>query len=616
MAEDPVKQPTDGDLSVWQRVFRQADEAGKQQRQLYDRYADLYSEGGLKPSNLAIGEGKTEGTSVNETFPHVQTVLSIIAASDPSFEAEPTPGDGGMAEIAAAFYLEVEDLKQAFADTLKNVLTNTWIRQGMYEDMKAVTFNAVVKGMGYVKLGWDAVKNIDRMDCIPRDMVFVDPMAEYKIQQGSYVIQTVIKKLQDAREFFGKFGVPPERIEANYNMVGGEDEMGAKGKAIKALLKDTGDADKNLFRFYEVWSRERGQEVLRYKESGTAIQDDWILETDWPFKLDTDDFPFETLVFNRKYAQAADAFPDLQIVEALRKANEEFWDFFVRHTKRSIAKKIFIDDDVFKDPETENRILSADDLKVVRGKLGGRKFGDVFQIVGLNDGDRLSVEAAQLLLESRNRVTMLDNIVRGGQNTEGNSRMTATEARARAEWSEMKANPLQNIFDRWLAGVTRKRAQILRLLLPKESVRAFVSGPEGELAWQTYAGNYADMIGQYSIGVASGSTGERHKQAKIGRLLQAMTQGQALNQAYGAPIVRLPVFYRELLGLLDYRRPSRFLDEKLYAQVTQAQMMNPAMMAQPQNTSGAPPGVSQQVPAGPMVQPEVPPPEMEGAPIG
>lgn len=596
----------EGEAAHWDAVLLAAASQARHVTRTYDKFVKLFKEGqfGRLPDEVQGFEHPlSKGSSANETFSHVTTLLAVLMSNDPAFEVEPTgaqpPQVFGM--LAPMLGLRPEDVSRIFADTNEELLDHGYRAGGMAKHDVATVFGMLVKGLGWSKVSFDPETGRSRVDCLNREEVYVDPFARYDLAQAQYVVHTCAMPLPSAKAFFRARGADPmlvANLKANWSS--GEDESPV-GQERRAMNPDAG-GKRNLYRFHEIWTKDglldgSGQKMVLYK-AWDKKGPEWIHRAGWPFAMPAGEFPFEPLMQNSQYIQLADAFPDLYVVEGLREAYEEMVDYFRKHTLRSIARKILIDDSLASEADDIlDFMLSASNLdaRVVKN-TGQKELKDLVHVVSMATNEKPEVELAEYVLNTRQRIAGMDELQRGAKT----GQMTAQEAAIRDEWAKTRTGRWMKLIDGWQGALARKRSHVDRQLMDPQKVQRIASHPLAGLFWQVYAGDPDDLECEYSIGIAAGSTGERHKQQKISRLREAMNDGMGLNQAYGGPVVDLLTMWLEVQETNGMRRPERYLGP-LGMQLRQQGNMMPGMMPMAPGPAmpGAPVAAEPIPPAGP-----------------
>lgn len=579
------------DTEKWKRICTAADAHSERERSAYDKFVNLYRDGSFP----LTGSNETgSGVSANQTYAYIQMLMALLYANQPQIEAEPREDAAGgeqyfMPLVMAGIIPSPDEAKRLFADTLEQVLTYSYSETQSHEHNQAVLFNALVRGLGISKESFDAKRGIDRCDCIDRSEVFFDPNARYSLTQANYVVQTCTLPIEQAREFFAQQGVMG-KIEPNFTL---SDQSGVAGDLAKKIAPSQKQDD--LYKFYEIWHKDGDKRSLYYRE---WKKDKWLLQREWPFQLDADDFPYSLLSFSRQYATLSDAFPDLVTVEALRKAYEDGVEYINRHAKRSKAKKVVYDKAVFDDVLLRQMEDPVDMRMVAVDVPAGKKLGDLMQVVDFNSHTDADFENADFMKKTRDEILGVDELLRGAET----KRMSATESSIRDEYAKLRVGRRQTTLDEWLINQTRHRAQIARQLVSPEKV-AQIAGPVAAQVWQAYAGNSEDLIGEYSIGIQAGSTGERAKQKKVEELRARLMDAMQINQAMapvtmGQPVVDVVAILKDIYKAGGDRRPDRYFIP------VQPPPPPPPMPPQGQPAQPGIPSQTQQAPEGGLALPE------------
>jgi len=576
----------------WDRVLSAAEAQARRNAELYDKFVRLFKDGqfsNLPSQALDMEHPSSRGCSANETYSHITTMMSVLLAQDPAFEVDPA-GNAQNEVFALVGQLVGQDpknLAKAFAETCEELLDNGYKDGAIEAQDLACLFACLVKGLGFSKTTWDPQRQRAREDTLNREEVYVDPEARFDLRGAAYVIHTCTMKIAAAKAFFRAKGLDETQVQAIQGNWSSLEDMTPAG-ALKRQENPQGEGQggsRDLFRFHEIWTKDAGLDGSGRKEvlwkAWHVRGANFVHRQPWPFTLKGEEFPFSDLTFNRQYIQHSDAFPTLHVVEELRLAYEELVDFIRRHNLRSLARKILIDDELKSESDDIlDFMLNASDLeaRLVRKPANGT-LKDGVHVVDMNTGTQPDVDVTEYLLKTRHRIEGSDELQRGA----ATHQMTAQEAAVRDEWAKTRVGRWLRIIDRWQADKARKRIQIERQLMPAEKVQKIATHPLAGLLWQVYAGDPDDLECEYSIGIASGSTGERHKQIKITRLQQAFEMGGNLNTLYQAPVVDLLKLWIEIQEANGVRTPERYLGPagQQMLGLAPAPMMAPGMPAAP-----------------------------------
>lgn len=511
----------------------------------FDRHLKQFREG-------RFGKDSGDGVSANRTFAYATMLMAyLMAQSAPSIEIEPRDTEGGGAEIFSklagmGLFQDADAARKAWADALESEQKHSYEVCDATVPNRVALMRALIVGQGGVKVAFDEARQLDRVDAVERHELYVDPQAKQSLKQGRYCLQTCIWEIEQAREFFEARG---GHIEANWQY---SDGAGIQGVLQKQMAPHNETPD--MYKFYEVWCKEGENRLLYYYEARTKrlICD----PLPWPFILDLEDFPFCLLNFNTQYLHACDGFSELEVVEGLQVTYEEGVEFIRRHVGRSRAKKIFYDKGKI-DPELMNKVMSSKDMEPVGIKVeDGKRLSEYVQVVDFNSSTDSDWELLGGFKREADEITGQDELVRGA---DSQTKKTATEAGIRDANSKLRNGRRQTLFDDFLAEQVRKKSMVARQLVSPETI-AKISGPRAGLLWSVYAPEPEDMLREYSIGIAAGSTSERHKQERREALMQMLDTGAKINQAYAAPIYNLIELSKDIARLNSVRRPERYIN--------------------------------------------------------
>ena len=516
--ENPL--PAD-DWGRWRGIRTAAETHSIKVQKEWDKYVRLFRDGEF---NREPGD-KSMKVSANFTFSYITMMMAMLYAESPSIEVEPRDDVSGPADQAFLPLIQVglfpspAEAKVRFADVIERQLTHSYDETSSHRHNLAALFDLLVRGMGVTKESWDETRGLDRCDAIRRDELYLDPNARFIIQQAKYALHVNVMQVDDARAFFEARGVSPRFIEPNHDLTDGDTLRAQRVKESVSTEKA-----KDYFKFYEAWWKDgdaRRLDYLPYKSDG------WITRMEWPFELDADDFPFTLWVFHQQYASVNDAFSDRHVVDPLRQVIEEVMEFAHKQTRRSMAKKVLVDKSALGPEMAElNELMDPETMKFVPLDAKNKSLGDLVHLLDFNSAVDPSVDLATVFKQAREEVEGLDELLRGM----ADKKMTAEEASIREKYGSQRTGFKQRQVDAALTTQCRHRAMIARQLVAPETV-ASVAGMDAALLWQLYAGNPQDLVSEFSIGIAAGSTGERAKQKRMERMERMYQRAVGENQA-------------------------------------------------------------------------------------
>ena len=555
----PAPDPQDGiggapsldDGDRWDRIVTAAENQATLDRQRWDKFVRLFRDGQF---NAAPGTSN-KTVNANYTFSNVILAMSLLYANDPLIEVEPNDIEDAPSIMAFAplitmgLYADGDAAVTDYAETLEKFLTYSYKETCSAAHNQYSLFQGLVRGMGVTKESFDEIRMIDRCDALRRDELFIDPHARFHLSQAGYVVQTCVLGIERARRFFSVQGVT-QGIEPNYDL---EDQEGLAGEKAKENVVSSNE--KAQFKFYEIWWHDGDRRRLDYR---AFRKQNWLLRRDWPFKLDADDFPYSTLVFQNQGEQISDAFTDRHVTDSLRETMDKILQFGKQHTMRSLAKKIIFNKDVI-DDIAEKALKDPQDMRFVGVKVpeGTTLAQHVFKL-DFNSEPDASMESAAEFKQIHDEVGGMDEMMKGLASRD----MSATQADIMDKYGKAKSSRKQSILDSFLETQCRHRAMIAVQLVPPEKI-ARVVGKKAALLWTLHTGDAEDITGEFTVGIAAGSSGERAKQQRIERMQREIDQAGKLNADRGAmgmpPKFDIEQMMLDLWKQDGQRRPERYV---------------------------------------------------------
>lgn len=516
------------EAQLWDTRIDDAIRSWGRQRDKRERYVRLYREGRFALS----GRGEVnEGVNVNLCFSYVAGITAFLMGQAPTIEVDPRRGLGD----------------EALAEAIYKWLTYSYGETDSQVDMEVAVFDAILRGIAWSKEGFDPKRGVDVADALTPLEVFVDPMARYKMSQARYVLQQVVKPIEEARAFFNR-----QDIEPNYTLAEAD---GLEGERHKDTGKQRG---RDLLKYYEIWCRKPdGGRALYWRVKDGERGPEWLGQRgDWPFVLDHDEFPYSPLIFNNCY-MGVDGFSEMEVVEGLQHEVQEMFEFDRRHGRRGAAAKIVVDEQSVT-PEEEAKLKSPKDYEVIRAKLAGKRADEIAHVLDLRTDTGDSQARFERAKTMHDEILRVNEMMRGS----GTRNKTATEADIQDEWAKLDIGKRIKQIDKWLATSVRHRAQIARMLVDPELV-AKAAGPEAGQAWAMLAMDAEDLVREYSIGIMAGSTGERWRARRVQEAQESLNLYSMVNgelMAVGqAPAFDLLEAALELERARGSKNPERFL---------------------------------------------------------
>lgn len=593
------------DAAAIDRILDAADRHYKDEQERSERLVNEYRYGyheGADNKNVTPKSGKdssNDRVQANLTFAHINIQRAELYTYEPGIQVDPEDIAGATEKsfevlVQLGIYDSIDHARRDFADALEAELEHSFQRGKTQEENEAAVFDAQARGMGVTKESFDPGRGLDRSDRLWRHEVYFDPHARNSIRQCQYVVQTCIDPIWKARDFFAAKGVTG--IEPNHSMAEGE------GLQAAAMEGDGSSAEKDCYKYFEIWINDGGRRTLIYKEGITKRE---LTRGPWPFQLEVDDFPYSLCVFNRQYVNLQDAFSELEVIATLRRAYDRLVRFLDEQTHRSIAKKILVD--AQQDPEVIEKLKTGKTMEVVAVKTLGKALDSFVQVLDLNTPNDATMETAQFIKQLADEITGLDEIIRGASSR---TDVTATEADIRENNAQRRSAVRAIELDRFLISQLQHRSQIARQLVQPDKI-ALIAGQKAAMLWSLHAADAEDFVCSYSVTVASGSTGQRARREKLNQLERLRQAGHEENQARIS--IGLPPAVDTLTIMLEAARAdnNRNVDRFLLPGAQQSVPTPPAFppgMAPPPGAPGAPGGPP--APAGPF------PPAGRGNPPG
>jgi hypothetical protein len=513
----------DPEGKLWDDRLSDCESVWTRERDRRERYVKLYRDG-----HFPIGDQDAraaDGVSVNLVYSWTASITAWLMGQSPVLQVDARRAD----QEAQA------------AEVLEKWLGYSFAEGGSIIPNEVVVFDATLRGLAWSKESFDPQRGIDVIDALTPLEVALDPLAKYSVSQGRWMVQRCIRPIEEARAFFGR-----KDLEPNHQMAG------ETGLASERTRGRSVCSDRDLLLYYEIWWKDGEKRRLLYRQKDKAS---WLGQSQWPYVLDADEFPFSPLYFNTIY-QGVDGFSEQQVVDGLRTEVEELAEFDRRHTRRAAAKKVLFDEAVF-GPDEVAKLTSGRDLETIGAKLAGKPINEVVHILDFNSATDEQKGKFERCKQLFNEILGYDELLRGGEQR----KLTATQADIVAEFGRLKLGRRLTCVDRWMTTQLRHRAQIARMWVTPELVAQAVS-PEAGMLWAQWASNPEDVTREFSISIQAGSTGERAKALRVQRAEKRLELFTNVNGALvsqgGAPAFDLVEAGLELLRADGERNPEKY----------------------------------------------------------
>lgn len=532
------------DKKYFDDVVKMHKSRAKKDGDLIKYYVNLFKNGEFRAG---------EGASANFTFSDVSLLMAVLLARDPSIVVNPqNAGDLPSLDVLMQYGLAIDptDASNLYSKLIEKVCTFVWSDTATSDHVTAALFNAVVTGVGYAKVGFDAAKQCSRVDALNRDEVFVDPIARYQTRQAGYISVCCTKEVREAQSYFDSIGAQYQ-VKGNFKLSESENMIGDLAKSCEP---DGDEKEKRYFRFFEIWVKSPdGTRTVYYRNYDK--DDDWFFSRPWPYVLDSEEFPIIELVFNRQFQSAQDPFTDLHVVNGLRMGYENVVEFYRSHVMRGIASKIIYNKAAFKDVDLE-AVLDADDFKAIgaEGLAADVDLSNVFKVVNFTEDAGTIIELASSLKSIKDEIFGISEMQRSG----GGKKYTAKQAEIANDWTSARVDRRQQLLDEFMERILSVRTKIDLLLTPSEKI-ARIAGPDAALMWDIYDGDLEELKCQYSIKIAAGSTGAQAKQRRIESLERAFKLMESVNATQPLPVFDTVKLGEEILREYDLPHPERFI---------------------------------------------------------
>lgn len=495
------------------------------ERDWREKYVKMYKDGRFPGAEKNI----QQGANINLCFSYTTLVTALLAANLPVIQADPRRSEGD----------------RAFAESMEKWLTYSFEETGSQVVLDVTIFDMVLRGLTWTKESFDPQRGMDVVDALGCMEVYVDPLARYHLGQARFLVQECTKAVEEAEQFFNR------KLEPNFKLADQPDNSLALGRSREAKQAN----DKDLLRFYEIWERHAdGRRTVSYRLHDRR---EWIEESQpWPFTLDGDEFPFTPWFFNTQW-EGIDGFSEQQVVDALQREVNEMGEFDRRTTRKAAASKLFYRKDAIEEEDVP-KLRSPDSLELI-GCKAGVDLKDVAFIQHFTGNTAEQKTVYERNKQLHDEVLGYDELMRGA-NTE--REMTKAEAEIREGVSMTRLASRQRAIDKSLTRMIRHRAQIARQLVDPNLVAAAI-GPELAQAFALYAGDAADMVREFSIGIRAGSTGASAAKKEVEEAQETYEIAEHTNMtlmSFGqAPMYDMAKLSLELLNARKVRNPERFL---------------------------------------------------------
>jgi len=494
-----------------------------------EQFVRLYRYGRF--SEIGEADDENVGVNVNLCFPYVQIVTALLGASAPVIEISPRRCEAD----------------KEFAESLEGWLQYSVEQTDGDEVNRVLIFAAILQGICFTKESFDPGAGMDVADVVTCNELHIDPLARYSMKEARYVIQEVVKPIDEARQFFNTGSIEPNFRLADTR----ENSLAADNRKHT----ENENADKSLLRFYEIWEKKGKERKLSYRLHDQDKR--WLARGEWPFRLNSNDWPYSELRFATDHT-SVDGFSEIEIAAGLQREVNELAEADRRNTRKGMGSVILADLDMLDEDTLEEKIRSNRQFEIVKARAQGKSLEDALVVKRFRD-ERQDVKAVyERAKQLHDEVLGMDELLRSADSR----KMTATEAAVREQMQQLRSGLKVGAIDRHQARSITHRAQIARQLVDPAEIGRAVS-PEAAMAFAMYAGDAEDLVKEYSISIRTGSTGEMHRHRRVQEAesnLQLIMQANEYHlNVNGRPKYDLDVAVRELQEARQVRNPDKYL---------------------------------------------------------
>jgi hypothetical protein len=453
------------------------------------------------------------------------------------------------------------DKDEEKSDLVESVVENIYEETKIYEELRSVVLSSIIKGTGFLKIGFkadfkkvprdeddiiqafetsgqDSFDDFKRVESnlweeiidnegvwvkyLENDKLFLDPEGK-DLESCNFIAHQVFMQKEDFEKKY-----PSAKIGDNFFVEAITDE---KNKSLCESDKlnvsaFTDSSDGKRVKVFEVWSK-KDNKVVTFAEGHDELLD----EQDWPYtELRT--YPFEVLSLSPKL----DSIYGVEVLLMLEDANRvhnEMVDSQEDNAQRSNSG-ILITEDAMDDDEIEryrepgsNKVVTTKDINLIRPFTSPPNSPETYQV--LADMRRIIEETAHINAQTRQ--------------TSAPGKQTATEIEATAA-----AGGVLNFFkireiERLVERTTEKVIALVKQFYDQPRTAKIDSRLGVPAEWVEWRGR---DLGDHSFTVKAGSAAHQDTAIKLQQKMQFLGQTMQLIQLIPNPQPIVQALYEEI----------------------------------------------------------------------
>lgn len=533
--------------SLWaQRLQREEDRMSDKVEQ-WERHLRFYRN---EPRDEELPTGDT--VWVNYIFGMTRVILPQVYFKNPEVVVLPRRGANPM-----------------FAKLAENLLNYQIEEIGLEMEMRKAIFDAMMTGVGVIKLGYapavsprnsssapldpddaifesslsqiyeggmpletsdrdqDVFEPNQRITAnspfavrIPPRFVLIDPLAT-SAEDARWIAHIILRTVDQVRENKNYPSTLTSGIQGTRTIDGELPSRRASSRQRPSVGYDRNEDDTSLVAVYEIWDRETRKRMVMDEYNMDQGVKEFLQEDDWPYE-GVDGFPFEFIVFNQD-PDSPWGVSDVGVwenpIQAINLINSMHYNHVKRFNRKYLVKKGTLSEL----PGSEEKLTSPHDGEIV--EINGDPKSDIVPLIDA----ALSQDGYNLRDVLRNELTFMSGVTE--QRKGGSEKAhTATEASIIEQQARVRDSDRVLLVSKFSERVIRKLFQLDRMFLDS-TYDGFLYSPEAMEIWTKSSSEI--LKSEVDVKIRMGSSAYISKEVRNKQLVDLLNIGGKLADPMG-----------------------------------------------------------------------------------
>ena len=533
------------ELKKWKNRISWAINDSEARREREKRAVELYE----AQKDDRVREDGTTMPTVPIIYSIFATMLPALFSSMPKVKASPrTPEDINKSEL------------------VESILKDIFERTNIYQEIQHVVLSAIIKGTGFIKMGFKAeteetpkaedeifklfekqfpegldedfekfkeekVNLIDEIitnegvwvKYVTNNKIYLDPEAK-DLESCNFVIHKLLYTKEEFKRQFGNVQLDKTHIE---KVSIEDDEKKTSKHKNSSFLKSE---DSNRFKLYEIWSKQDRKRMVIAEG-----HDKFLESSDWPHQLA--DYPFEVLAPAPK-PDSVYGMEVLLMLEDAARINNEMVDKQEDNAQRATSGT-FMEPKAMSEDQQERyenpgakKLVEVDDINRIKDFITPPVPQETYQVSG--EMRRIMEETAHVSAQTRQ--------------TSEKGKQTATEIDATVQAGDVLTFFKIREIERFIERITKKVMALVKEWYTQPQL-VKIEGSFGQPpVWQEWTGG---DIGEFVFTVKAGSAAHQDTAVKLQQKMQYLGQVVNLIQFFPNPQPLIQTLLTEIGDLQD-----------------------------------------------------------------